>query len=215
MPKDQVYALICLDDAGTDLESFKLQSWREAGNVLYQIVEICAAAEQARQFEVSVPSTERVLDARLTENHQHRDLHWGNVLVRRITESPSLEHALAGLALVRKSSTGQAKLTGGRALDNQKLEVTLIDFTLSRATPIAGDVVYDAFEDKSIFGGEGRSIEVETFLKLKLCFPPGDDQFDVYRSMRDLVQDDWQGFHPLTTVMVCPGRARSSLEQTD
>ena len=35
-----------------------------------------------------------------------------------------------------------------------------------------------------------------------LDYCAGDEQFDVYRAMRDHVQGDWQGFHPLTNVMV-------------
>lgn len=53
LPHDQVYALICLADAGSDLESFRLRDWREAASVLRQVVRTCAEAETAIQFEVS------------------------------------------------------------------------------------------------------------------------------------------------------------------
>lgn len=154
LPDDQVYAVICLAHAGSELETYKLASWSEALDVLLQTAHIVARGEKNFQLE-------------------HRDLHWGNVLVRPVPVlDPNLPISIASLSL--ESTT---------ASSTKKIEVTLIDFTLSRATNEDGTVMFDAFEDECIFEGEG------------------DYQFDIYRMMRDYVKSDWEGFHPLTNLM--------------
>ena len=71
--------------------------------------------------------------------------------------------------------------------------MTLIDFTLSRATTReqkdegeGEQILFDALEDECLFEGEG------------------DAQFEVYRQMRDVVGGEWDKFHPITNVMVRP-----------
>lgn len=48
----QLYALILLEHAGTDLESYKLKTWKGAASVFAQAVEALARAEEACGFEV-------------------------------------------------------------------------------------------------------------------------------------------------------------------
>ncbi|ORY72718.1 hypothetical protein BCR35DRAFT_160117 [Leucosporidium creatinivorum] len=182
LPADQVYAVVCLSHAGSDLEGYKLRSWTEAASVLWQVATICAEAEERLEFE-------------------HRDLHWGNVLVKPLAAS-SLPSALASLSLStppRKSksstSTSTTLTTTSLAPLSSGVQVTLIDFTLSRARVPGGEedegdrIVFDGFEDDCVFEGEG------------------DHQFDVYRAMRRHVEENsemeggWEGFHPLTNVM--------------
>ncbi|KAJ9101743.1 hypothetical protein QFC21_003082 [Naganishia friedmannii] len=65
LPQDQYYAILFLDNAGTDLESYrfgKACGWRQAVDVLWQIADALSAAEEKADFE-------------------HRDLHEGQVLV--------------------------------------------------------------------------------------------------------------------------------------
>lgn len=83
---------------------------------------------------------------------QHRDLHWGNVLVRP-TEKDVLAE-LANLTLTPRKPT--RKLTGALESSQSGVEVTLIDFTLSRAN-LEERVVFDPFVDECIFDGEGLS----------------------------------------------------------
>ncbi|KDE05137.1 haspin protein kinase [Microbotryum lychnidis-dioicae p1A1 Lamole] len=158
----QVYAIICLAHAGTDLESFKLKSWKDAASVLWQAAQACARGEEKVEFE-------------------HRDLHWGNLLVKPIQKSTPPLLALDSAAL---SLTGLTPDSVAAPLDSQHtgLQVTLIDFTLSRAKSSDGFVIFDAFDDEEVFDGQG------------------DPQFDVYRTMRDLIKDDWEGFHPITNL---------------
>lgn len=76
-------------------------------------------------------------------------MHWGNVLVRPI---PLVED-LASLSLTPQRST-KAKPLSFEARESG-IEVTLIDFTLSRAKSSEGDVIFDGFEDECVFEGEG------------------------------------------------------------
>lgn len=86
-------------DGGEDLERFEFFRMEEALSVLQQIVLSLSVSEQSLMFE-------------------HRDLHWGNVLIKR-----------------SKSQTLHYKLNGDDVhIDNSGVFVSIIDFTLSRLT---------------------------------------------------------------------------------
>ncbi|GAA5928734.1 hypothetical protein JCM1841_001039 [Sporobolomyces salmonicolor] len=172
--EEQLYALILLEHAGEDLESWKLGGWREAKGVWEQVVEAVGKAEEEVEFE-------------------HRDLHWGNILIQPSSPphscSTHLTSRLASLSLAPRQSSVPSLSAGVKA--------TLIDFTLSRvrqphptgrgkSSKRKGKALFDGFEDDCVFEGEG------------------DHQFDVYRAMRTLVQQEgggWEGFHPRTNVL--------------
>ncbi|KAE8232352.1 hypothetical protein CF326_g2623 [Tilletia indica] len=59
---NQIFAVIVLGDGGRNLEHSELQTWQQAASIFWQLVHAIATAEMAIQFE-------------------HRDLHWGNVLI--------------------------------------------------------------------------------------------------------------------------------------
>ncbi|GAA5892504.1 hypothetical protein JCM6882_005633 [Rhodosporidiobolus microsporus] len=195
LPAKQLYALILLENAGTDLETCKLRSWKEAASVWGQVVETVGAAEEQVGFE-------------------HRDLHWGNILLQPAAPSsptlpsvtPRLNKRFSGLSLSYPTSslrgTPPRRTLGGAssAVPAAKLDLsaeksgiraTVIDFTLSRVEKKADGegkerVLFDAFEDECVFEGEG------------------DYQFDIYRSMRALVEQEgggWEGAHFKTNVL--------------
>ncbi|WVF68773.1 hypothetical protein IAT40_003545 [Kwoniella sp. CBS 6097] len=69
LPPTQKYCLLLLNNAGTDLETFKFSSstgWLQAAGVFWQIVSSLARAEEWTQFE-------------------HRDLHEGQILISPYT----------------------------------------------------------------------------------------------------------------------------------
>lgn len=184
----QVYAVLCLAHAGTDLESFKVRSWKEAASILRQVIKICALAEVAIEFEVSARFIFLMVLVKLMSSScalQHRDLHVGNVLVQRIDPNRSLTTKMSTLKLEDPSTPSSSILE-----PSDEVEVTLIDFTLSRAKrPSDGRVFFDAFIDPELFNGEGVSEE-------------GDYQFDIYRCMQAQTGEEWQGFHPVTNLYV-------------
>ena len=72
---------------------------KQAQSIITQVTLSLAIAEHALEFE-------------------HRDLHWGNILIKRTSE-PTLTYMLDGSSL---------------AVDTHGVKVTIIDFTLSRLT---------------------------------------------------------------------------------
>ena len=96
-PSDQFFIVFEFSNGGKDLESFEFNSLSEAWSVLHQTALGLAVAENALEFE-------------------HRDLHWGNVLICKTEDQ-----------LVESTLQGEKKL-----VPSHGVRVSLIDFTLSR-----------------------------------------------------------------------------------
>ncbi|XP_004524206.1 putative serine/threonine-protein kinase haspin homolog isoform X1 [Ceratitis capitata] len=95
----QIYIVLELEFCGKDLESFTFLNAEQAYFALVQVVLTIAVAENAYQFE-------------------HRDLHWGNILILNTTAK-------------------EVKFTLGNqtyAVPTKGIKTTLIDYTLSRMT---------------------------------------------------------------------------------
>ncbi|BGP21844.1 other/Haspin protein kinase [Rhodotorula toruloides] len=174
LPSSQLYALILLSHAGSDLETYKLKSWRDAASVLVQVTQTLSVAEDLKGFE-------------------HRDLHWGNILVRPVSSAfADMPRRLASLRLFDPASCDtdsepSAPLSHFPFLSSPRsIRATLIDFTLSRCALPNDRVAADPFEDECIFQGER------------------DLQFEVYRWMREVVEREggrWEGRHARTNVL--------------
>ncbi|XP_078701432.1 serine/threonine-protein kinase haspin-like isoform X2 [Branchiostoma floridae x Branchiostoma belcheri] len=119
-PRSQLFVVLESEDGGCDLEHFQFYSLREAKAVLHQITIALAVAEAALQFE-------------------HRDLHWGNVLVRKGGEQSSTHHL-----------AGEEVCVATRGLD-----VNIIDFTLSRIHKDGQPLYCDLSANPTLFEGEG------------------------------------------------------------
>lgn len=136
---EQLYCIMAMDDAGVDLEHYELSSWEDGESIFWQTCRILASAELKYQFE-------------------HRDLHWGNVVISDV--------------------------------DN-RITVTLIDYTLSRAlSPTSNTPLYTRMDHPDFFRGKD------------------DYQFDIYRFMRAHVSTisnsnppNWSTYCPQTNVM--------------
>ena len=143
-----------LSDGGCDLESFELRDAAEARALLLQVALSLAVAEEACEFE-------------------HRDLHWGNVLLARAPRDAGGEWARHTLRGVRLRAAAEG------------LAVTIIDFTLSRCRAPGGAVACcDLEADPELFTGPAR-----------------DCQSDTYRRMRKAVKKDWSRFAPKTNAL--------------
>lgn len=118
--KNQLFILFNFEDGGSALENFKFSNVHQAKSILQQVAYGLAIAESALQFE-------------------HRDLHWGNVLVR-----PSPNEML------------HLKLKGEDILlPSWGLETCIIDFTLSRLQKDGCTVFCDLAKDDLLFEGKG------------------------------------------------------------
>ncbi|XP_022124579.2 uncharacterized protein LOC110999696 isoform X1 [Pieris rapae] len=118
-PPDQHYIVLELANAGQDLESYQFNNAEQASALFQQVAFGLAVAEQAYQFE-------------------HRDLHWGNVLIAPTDQKYS--------TFVLRGRTHRVPTCGVKA--------TIIDYSLSRVS--VGRVLYcNLAEDESLFEAVG------------------------------------------------------------
>ncbi|KAJ2834889.1 hypothetical protein GGI24_000176 [Coemansia furcata] len=171
-PPNQLFAVFVLEMGGETLENAAVSTWKEARSIIRQLALSMALAERHNQFE-------------------HRDLHWGNIMVTRSNSNLTFLYQLP--------PTGARVKSALMSIPSYKVRCTIIDYTLSRLhidndtgdvaankpanyNP-ARNVFYVALKDEALFQGQG------------------DIQYDVYRQMRLRSKDDWEGFHPHTNVM--------------
>lgn len=156
----QLYCILVMSNAGTDLEHFEIHNWQEAESIFWQTVHCLKEAEENFDFE-------------------HRDLHWGNIVISE------QQHTINDNGYNGKEHCNEVQDDIERTtekLDNlqldddvcqtysdRKLRVTLIDYTLSRANGPNGSLYYTRLDHPDFFRGRG------------------DYQFDIYRFMRATV----------------------------
>ncbi|XP_065851970.1 serine/threonine-protein kinase haspin homolog [Euphorbia lathyris] len=148
-PEKQCYVVFVLQHGGKDLESFVLMNFDEARSLLVQVTAALAVAEAAFEFE-------------------HRDLHWGNILLSR-NESATVQFILEGKKYF---------------ITTHGLQISIIDFTLSRINTGEDILFLDLSSDPDLFTG-----------------PKGDKQSETYRKMKEVTEDSWEGSFPRTNVL--------------
>ncbi|KAI3353200.1 hypothetical protein L3Q82_019760 [Scortum barcoo] len=120
--KDQLFIILEFEFGGVDLENSNgtLASLGVAKSILHQVTAALAVAEQELRFE-------------------HRDLHWGNVLVK-----------------TTKQKTGSFHLNGAaHSVENKGVLVRIIDYSLSRLEIDDLTVSCDISKDEELFMGQG------------------------------------------------------------
>ncbi|KAI8806918.1 hypothetical protein BJ742DRAFT_679660 [Cladochytrium replicatum] len=166
--ESQLFAVLILEHGGVDLEHSidKLDSYGEIRSILQQCAVSLAIAEQRLRFE-------------------HRDLHWGNLLIKR-PEVTSTQCVRSGEPTNEVVAMYRVPVDSGGSrmvrVSTHNIKVCLIDFTLSRLE-LDGQLFHVPMDDESFFTGEG------------------DYQYDVYRSMRKHTRRRWKGYHPVTNVL--------------
>ncbi|XP_076181346.1 haspin isoform X2 [Ptiloglossa arizonensis] len=118
---DQLFIVLELSHGGQDLEAFTFHTAEVAHILFMQAALALAVAEKAIEFE-------------------HRDLHWGNVLISPTTESHV--HYKLGQKEIELISKG--------------VKVSIIDFTLSRISYQECSVFNDLASDPSLFTAQGE-----------------------------------------------------------
>uniref|UniRef100_A0A8C5S3P9 Serine/threonine-protein kinase haspin n=1 Tax=Laticauda laticaudata TaxID=8630 RepID=A0A8C5S3P9_LATLA len=119
----QLFMVLQFEFGGTDLENMRnrhLSSVTSAKSILHQVTASLAVAEEALRFE-------------------HRDLHWGNVLVRKTS-----------LKEVAVTLNGEVHV-----LPTQGILVNIIDYTFSRLERDGLTVFCDLSTDEEVFQGGG------------------------------------------------------------
>ncbi|XP_061686772.1 uncharacterized protein haspin isoform X2 [Syngnathoides biaculeatus] len=130
---DQLYIMLEFEFGGVDLESSDrtLPSLVAAKSILHQVTAALAVAEQQLRFE-------------------HRDLHWGNVLVKT-TKQKSATFLLNGEA---------------HSVDVNGVLVRIIDYSLSRLEIDGLTVSCDISDDEELFLGRGdRQFDVYRLMR--------------------------------------------------
>ncbi|KAM6940659.1 serine/threonine-protein kinase haspin [Xenentodon cancila] len=120
--KTQLFLILEFEFGGTDLENSNgtLASLGVAKSILHQVTAALAVAEQELHFE-------------------HRDLHWGNVLVK-----------------VTRQKMGSFFLNGvAHSVETKGVLVRIIDYSLSRLEIDDLTVSCDISNDKELFMGQG------------------------------------------------------------
>ncbi|CAH1444086.1 unnamed protein product [Lactuca virosa] len=128
----QRFVVFVQEHGGQDLESFVLLSFSEAQSLLLQVTVALAVAEDAFEFE-------------------HRDLHWGNILLSR-KGCKTLEFVLDGKKMHVKT---------------HGLVASIIDFTLSRINTGEDILFLDLSLDPGLFEGPKGDEQSETYRKMK------------------------------------------------
>ncbi|KAH6939275.1 hypothetical protein HPB50_016747 [Hyalomma asiaticum] len=117
---DQKFLMFQFSDGGTSLEDYEINSATEARSIFLQVACALAVAESALEFE-------------------HRDLHWGNVLV----------------APVKQRSIRCHLPQGSFTLETNGVLASVIDYTLSRLHKGGAVVFTDLSQDEMLFRGVG------------------------------------------------------------
>ncbi|XP_020212860.1 serine/threonine-protein kinase haspin homolog [Cajanus cajan] len=131
-PDKQCYVVFVQQHGGKDLESFALLNFDEARTLLVQVTAGLAVAESAYEFE-------------------HRDLHWGNILIGR-SDSETLQFTLDGKNMLVKT---------------YGLIISIIDFTLSRINTGDRILYLDLSSDPDLFKGPKGDKQSETYRRMK------------------------------------------------
>ncbi|XP_064631085.1 uncharacterized protein LOC135489595 isoform X2 [Lineus longissimus] len=118
---DQLHIVFEFADGGRDLEGFQFDNMDQAKSVLHQVAYSLAIAEQELMFE-------------------HRDLHWGNILVKPTGEQT--------LPFVVNDAVVDIPCYG--------VQATIIDFTLSRMEKDGVAIYLDIADDDALFTGPGN-----------------------------------------------------------
>jgi serine/threonine-protein kinase haspin len=176
---DQLWAVIEMQDAGTDLERLIEQGectgiWK-IWDIFWQVVLSLAKGEEGAEFE-------------------HRDLHLGNICVR---SSPPLQP--------QESETLDVK----KKLNFTSLETTIIDYTISRCLMPDHSLAYTDLSDPSqtpIFCGDSSEeyqYDIYRFMRgaSLLNNPMADFSDDEVVSDAQKAGRTWREFHPVTNLM--------------
>ena len=153
---DQLFLVFEFSEGGSDLEKFRFSSPADVMSVFRQTMLALAVGEAELEFE-------------------HRDLHWGNVLIKKLDAPETIVNVLDGKSIEMTAS----------------VRVSIIDFTLSRLKRGGLTQFTDLAEDPDIFKGPGEDSGDKN----------GDYQFDCYRLMQEETKDCWKPHTPKTNVI--------------
>ncbi|KAK5685420.1 hypothetical protein LTS10_003498 [Elasticomyces elasticus] len=182
---DQLWAVIEMQDAGTDLErlveSRKCTSIWSVWDVFWQVVLSLAKGEEGAQFE-------------------HRDLHLGNICVRQRSTAMPPSKAAAPIDIKKK-------------LGFTAFETTIIDYTISRCllsgSSKDGEIAYhDLALDPTLFEGDSTEeyqYDIYRYMRGAVyCSNPLatiDETIAAEAALKAKRKPSWRKYHPVTNLV--------------
>lgn len=183
-PRHQAWLFIEMDNAGMELDRAFHQT-DESG-----LLQVSKSGERylpvQRTRDIFWGTVEALARGEEMHNFEHRDLHLSNICIALHDGDGS------------KDDQDSAQDDFGLVPTTMNLTVTIIDYTLSRATLPNRSAIFNPMRDPGIFQGDGTA----------------DLQFDIYRHMRELVfhrpfssqerrnaTRDWKDNVPITNVL--------------
>ncbi|KKY13056.1 putative haspin protein kinase [Diplodia seriata] len=212
---DQLWAVIEMQDAGTDLENVRMEDvggvfgvW----DIFWSVALALGKGEEEARFEVSYrrpsdpPSHQQYpFSNNSVDKNQHRDLHMGNICIRP---------ANANRPIAAPSPTTTTTDITPRKLHFTGLESTIIDYTLSRAQlthpaaspdPDASEIAFlDLETDPALFDGDAEvEYQYEMYRCMRAAMFLDDPRADVEGRWDEALQSGrtWVGFHPQTNLV--------------
>lgn len=194
---DQLWAVIEMQDAGTDLERLVEKGecttvW-SVWDIFWQVVLSLAKGEEGAEFE-------------------HRDLHLGNICVRPVTDSTSPAQTLA---------QGREAIDVKKKLNFTSLEATVIDYTISRARiPDSCTAFHDLSLDSSLFEGDSTDeyqYDIYRYMRGAVLLNDPLADFSLPSTVQAAAKSKrrWKDYHPVTNLVWLHFILYKLLEQLD
>ena len=175
-PEDQLWLLIEMSDAGTDLETVLTKGFPD-GSLLHKTGKR-ERVSFSQVWDIFWSAAEALANGEAQADFEHRDLHPGNICINQL--APPIH---------RSEQQEVERYTN--------LQVTLIDYTLSRARVDEGEVLVNSMKDRTLFDQHSDD-------------PIDERQYETYRHMRDLIMygprgvrensGRWKDYVPATNV---------------
>lgn len=183
-PRHQAWLFIEMDNAGMELDRAFHRTDKSG------LFHVSKSGERhlpvQRTRDIFWGTAEALARGEEMHNFEHRDLHLSNICIALHDGNGS------------KDDQDSPQKDCGLVPTTTNLTVTIIDYTLSRATLPNRSAIFNPMRDPGIFQGDGTA----------------DLQFDIYRHMRDLVlhqpfssrerrnaTSGWEGSVPITNVL--------------
>ncbi|KAI9723263.1 MAG: hypothetical protein M1812_001145 [Candelaria pacifica] len=176
---DQLWAVIEMQDAGTDLETKMLEGSGEVWDVFWGVACALAKGEEGVRFE-------------------HRDLHLGNICIQ--TTRPTSNHTNG------TEEISQGWKLGASGIETTIIDYTLSRADMNDPLPKPHDVneindvaFYDLEQDPALFEGDVNvdyQYEIYRLMRTEIFSAPSDELTN-----QDLINTGWRTHHPRTNIL--------------
>lgn len=183
-PNHQAWLFIEMDDAGFELDDALTGAADGSG-----LLQVSMAGQRfltvKRTRDIVWGVVEALMRGEQVHRFEHRDLHLSNICVK-VNKGEEVD---SGYELIPPATN---------------VHVTIIDYTLSRATMPDNSLIFNPMGDLNLFQGDGSF----------------DIQFDIYRHMKELVtepnaaKEGWDAHVPITNVLWISFLLRKLMEWT-